>query len=247
LNAVVNQLGTADTAVLSTQLVTETAASRTEAETNSASARTDSGSSAAGKPSDKITAADSVAAAAERGAPAALTTGTPSPAAPTADSSTNATGTATSPNAQSAQDLSNRVADSLRSGFDRGGELRVRLEPPALGKVQIEVQADSGGVSARLEVQTPAARQTLLDNISLLHDAIGQTGATVNRIEIEVVPQQHQDPNNSEPRDSNSGAQQQDPGHAGSQNQSNNPSGGGQRQNQRWRSTSAIDAIDIEI
>jgi flagellar hook-length control protein FliK len=139
------------------------------------------------------------------------------------------------------------VADSLRSGFDRGGELRVRLEPPALGKVQIEVQADSGGVSARLEVQTPAARQTLLDNISLLHDAIGQTGATVNRIEIEVVPQQHQDANNSDPRDSNSGAQQQDPGHAGSQNQSNNPGGGGQRQNQRSRPASAIDEIDIEI
>jgi len=247
LNAVANQLGTADTAVLTTQLVTETAVDRTQAETNSANARTDSGSSAVGKPSDKNTAADSVAAAAERVAPAALTAGTPSPAGPTAASSTSATGTATSPNAQSAQDLANRVADSLRSGFDRGGELRVRLEPPALGKVQIEVQADSGAVSARLEVQTPAARQTLLDNISLLHDAIGQTGATVNRIEIEVVPQQHQDANNSEPRDSNSGSQQQNSGDSGSQNQSNNPSGGGQRQNQRWRSTSAIDTIDIEI
>jgi flagellar hook-length control protein FliK len=139
------------------------------------------------------------------------------------------------------------VADSLRSGFDRGGALRVQLEPPALGKVQIEVQADSGGVSARLEVQTPAARQTLLDNISLLHDAIGQTGATVNRIEVEVVPQRHQDANNSDNRDSNPGAQQQDPGNAGSQNQSNNPSGGGQRRNQRWQPTAAIDEIDIEI
>jgi flagellar hook-length control protein FliK len=151
------------------------------------------------------------------------------------------------PSAQSAQELANRVADSLRSGFDRGGALRVQLEPPALGKVQIEVQADSGAVSVRLAVQTPAARQTLLDNISLLHDAIGQTGATVNRIEIEVVPQRHQDSNNSDNRDSNSGAQQQDPGQAGSQNQSNNPSGGGQRQNQRWRPTAAIDEIDIEI
>jgi flagellar hook-length control protein FliK len=243
LNAVTDQLGAVNTTVLAT----DTAAGRTAAETNSATARTDSGDSAAVKPSDKDATADSVAAAEQRAAPAALTVATPPSSGPTATSSTNATGPATSPSGQSAQELANRVADSLRSGFDRGGALRVQLEPPALGKVQIEVQADSGAVSARLEVQTPAARQTLLDNISLLHDAIGQTGATVNRIEIEVVPQRNQDSNNSDNRDSNSGAQQQDPGQAGSQNQSNNPSFGSQRQNQRWRPTAAIDEIDIEI
>jgi flagellar hook-length control protein FliK len=123
----------------------------------------------------------------------------------------------------------------------------VRLEPPALGKIQIEVQADAGAVFARLEVQTPAAKQTLLDNLSLLHDAIGQTGATVNRIDIEVAPQQQPDSHNPDARDSHSGARQ-DSGYAGS-NQSDNSSGGGsgRQQNQRWRRTAAIDEIDIEI
>jgi flagellar hook-length control protein FliK len=124
--------------------------------------------------------------------------------------------------------------------------LRVRLEPPALGKVQIEVQADAGAVSARVEVQTPAARQTLLDNLSLLHDAIGQTGATVGRIDIEVAPQQQPDSNNSDHRDGNSGGQQ-DSGYPGSQNQSDNSGGGASKQNQKWRPTTAIDEIDIEI
>jgi flagellar hook-length control protein FliK len=243
LNAVASQLGIVD----STVLATDRGAGRTAADTTSTTARTDSADSAAVKPSDKNSAADSAAAAAQRATPSALTGATPSSNGPTAASSTTATAPLTSSSGQSAQELANRVADSLRSGFDRGGALRVQLEPPALGKVQIEVQADSGGVSARLEVQTPAARQTLLDNISLLHDAIGQSGATVNRIEVEVVPQRHQDANNSDNRDSNPGAQQQDPGNAGSQNQSNNPSGGGQRRNQRWRPTAAIDEIDIEI
>jgi flagellar hook-length control protein FliK len=121
----------------------------------------------------------------------------------------------------------------------------VRLEPPSLGKIQIDVQADATGVSARLEVQTPAARQTLLDNISLLHDAIGQTGATVNRIDIEVAPQQR-DPTGSDRRDGSSGGSQQDSGNSNSQGRSGT-SGGGQKQNQGWWRSSAIDEIDIEV
>jgi flagellar hook-length control protein FliK len=141
--------------------------------------------------------------------------------------------------------MADKVADALRTGFDSGGALRVRLEPPALGKIQIEVQSDAGSVSARLEVQTPAARQTLLDNISLLHDAIGQAGATVNRIDIEVVPQQHQDSNGSDPRHGNSGGQQQDSG-ANSQDQSNNRGGNPQPKSNARRSA-AIDELDIAI
>jgi flagellar hook-length control protein FliK len=147
--------------------------------------------------------------------------------------------------AQSAKDLADRVADTLRTSFDSGGELRVRLEPPALGKIQIEVQADSGAVSARLEVQTPAARQTLLDNISLLHQAIGQTGATVSRIDIEVATPQ-QDSTGSDPRDT-SGGNQQDSGNSNSQDRSGNSAGGNQKQNQGWWRSSAIEEIDIEI
>jgi flagellar hook-length control protein FliK len=121
----------------------------------------------------------------------------------------------------------------------------VRLEPPSLGKIQIDVQADSAGVSARLEVQTPAARQTLLDNISLLHDAIGQTGATVSRIDIEVAPQQR-DPTGSNHREETSGGPQQDSGNSNSQGHSGT-SGGRQNQSQgRWQ-TSAIDEIDIDV
>lgn len=122
----------------------------------------------------------------------------------------------------------------------------MRLEPPSLGKIQIDVQTDSGGISARLEVQTPAARQTLLDNISLLHDAIGQTGATVNRIDIEVAPQQR-DPSGTDRRDGSSGGSQQDSGNSSSQGQSNTSGGGSQKQNQGWWRSSAIDEIDIEV
>jgi flagellar hook-length control protein FliK len=246
-----DQLAAAETAALEGQVVADKTIGSGAATTESASAKSQQAEPSdptATKSNDKTSAA-SATESADRAPSAALNAQSPSPNANAATSpaTANATAATAAKSAQSAQDLANRVADSLRTGFESGGELRVRLEPPALGKVQIEVQADSGSVSARLEVQTPAARQTLLDNISLLHDAIGQAGATVNRIDIEVVPQQHQDSNGSDSRDSNSGARQ-DSGQSGSQNQSNNSNAGsGQQQKSRWRRTAAIDAIDIEV
>jgi hypothetical protein len=80
----------------------------------------------------------------------------------------------------------------------------------------------------------------------MLHDAIGQAGATVNRIDIEVAPQHH-DSTGSDPRDSSSGGQQQDGGHASSQDRPDDGGTGSQKQNQSWRQASALDELDIEI
>ena len=118
------------------------------------------------------------------------------------------------------------------------------IEPPAIGKVQVEVAAGSSGVTARLEVQSSAARQTLLDNISLLHTAITQTGASVNRIEVVVAPQTKDDAPTDQ--QSNSGGQQQasnqDNSQGGSQNQQN-----GQREPNCRESRLPLDQLDIEI
>ena len=108
----------------------------------------------------------------------------------------------------------------------------------------MEVAAGSGGVTARLEVQSASARQTLLDNISLLHTAITQTGASVNRIDVVLAPPTKDDA----PADqqSNSGGQQQaanqENSQGGSQNQKN-----GQQQNQTAGKGLSLDQLDIEV
>jgi flagellar hook-length control protein FliK len=145
---------------------------------------------------------------------------------------------------QRAQELVDRVTNSLRTALDTGGEMRVRLEPPALGRVQVDVSSGSGGVTARLEVQTASARQTLLDNISLLHTAITQTGATVSRIDVVVAPQPKDDSGSE--RQSSSGGQQQASTEGDSQGGSQNPSNG-QKQNQTGGLSSSIDELDIEV
>ncbi len=159
--------------------------------------------------------------------------------------STHATGTtATTDSQQRTQELVDRVANNLRTAFDTGGQLRMRLEPPALGKVQVEVASGNGGLTARMEVQTPAARQTLLDNISLLHTAITQTGASVSRIEVVVAPQLKDD-SNSDQQSSSGGRQQastRGDAQGGSQNQPDD-----QKQNRSGGRTSSLDQLDIEV
>ena len=250
MDASADQTSALQSAVLDGQLTvaaadpTDSAAS--SATTSANAQRSASDNTPLGKLSDKSNGAASTASATDHADSAALSAVSPPSTGRVLRLCPRRTRPEDRPlqSAQSGQEVADRAADALRTGFDSGGELRIRLEPPALGKVQIEVQSDAGSVSARLEVQTPAARQTLLDNISMLHDAIGQTGATVGRIDIEVVPQQHQDSSGSDQRNGNSDGQQQNPG-ANSQDQSNNR-GGTQQQNSN-RGTAAIDELDIAI
>jgi flagellar hook-length control protein FliK len=252
VNASVDQIAALQTAVLDGQLAADKAINPTVAVAPSATSLNtqlvESANSSVVKASDKSNLSNASSSASDHVESATLAAASPSSMGVSAPSQfvAHATGPLSSQSMQSAQEMANRVAETLRTAFEGGGSLRVRLEPPALGRVQIEVQSESGAVSARLEVQTPAARQTLLDNISLLHDAIGQTGASVGRIEIEVVPQQQHDSNGSDPRDANSGGQQQDSG-ANSQGRSSDPGGSGRQQNPGGRRTAALDEIDIEV
>jgi flagellar hook-length control protein FliK len=196
-----------------------------------------------GATSDQQTGGKDAAAQDQSSLGVASTAGSNSHASP-ANSSHAAANTAAD-SVQRSQELVDRVTNALRTSFDTGGEMRVRLEPPELGKVQVEVSTGNGELTARLEVQTPSARQTLLDNISMLHDAIAQTGATVNRIDVVVVPQSRDD-SGSERQPSSDGQQQgsrQRNSQGGSGNQPN-----GQQQNPTWRrSPSSIDQLDIEV
>jgi flagellar hook-length control protein FliK len=193
--------------------------------------------------SDQPAAAKLPTTADQSTAGVSLPAGSNAPAQPAA-ASTHATGTTTSDSQQRTQELVDRVASNLRTAFDTGGQLRMRLEPPALGKVQVEVASGNSGLTARMEVQTPAARQTLLDNISLLHTAITQTGASVSRIEVVVAPQLKDD-STSDQQSSSGGQQQastQGDAQGGSQNQPD-----GQKQNRGGERTSSIDQLDIEV
>jgi len=58
-----------------------------------------------------------------------------------------------------------RVARAFRAIGQRSGSLRLRLSPPQLGSLRLEITVRDGAMTARVEAETPTARNLLLDNL----------------------------------------------------------------------------------
>lgn len=77
-----------------------------------------------------------------------------------------------------------RVAGAFRAA-DRGdGSVRMKLHPPELGSLHLEVTTRNGGLVARLETDTPEARSLLLDNLSTLRDRLTLQEIKIERFEV---------------------------------------------------------------
>ena len=62
----------------------------------------------------------------------------------------------------------NRVANAFQTLGNQSGTLKLRLSPPDLGSLQVEVRIDQGQLTAHLQAETPEARTMLLDNLPAL-------------------------------------------------------------------------------
>lgn len=81
------------------------------------------------------------------------------------------------------------VSQSIQSFQQTGGNVRIKLHPPELGALQIDVSLKNGAVSARLEAQSTAAHRALTENLSQLHEALTQLGVTVDRVDVLLADQ----------------------------------------------------------
>ncbi len=70
--------------------------------------------------------------------------------------------------------------------------LRVRLHPPELGTLQVEVTSHRGVLEVRLQVQSEAAQRALSEHLSTLRDALVQSGQPVERVHVQLVEPQSQ-------------------------------------------------------
>jgi flagellar hook-length control protein FliK len=85
------------------------------------------------------------------------------------------------------EQLVERVAAGIRAASPNGQQLRVKLYPPHLGQLQIEVNSHGGTVSVRMEVQNVAAQNALHDNLPLLREALVHHGTSIDRIDVQLV------------------------------------------------------------
>ena len=84
--------------------------------------------------------------------------------------------------------LVQRVAKAFDIARARGEtSVRLKLTPPQLGSLQIELKLDRGTMLARLEVETQAAREALLDNLNTLRNRLAEQNIRVDQFDVDLL------------------------------------------------------------
>jgi flagellar hook-length control protein FliK len=79
-----------------------------------------------------------------------------------------------------------RVAKAFHFAQERGGTLQLRLSPPDLGSLRLELTVKDGVMIANMETETPAARRLLLDHLPALRDRLAEQNVRVERFDVDV-------------------------------------------------------------
>jgi flagellar hook-length control protein FliK len=82
--------------------------------------------------------------------------------------------------------LVQRVAKAVQSAVERGGDLQIRLSPPELGSLRLQVKLADGVLSAKLEAETPQARQILTDNLPQLRERLAQQDIRIEKFDVDL-------------------------------------------------------------
>lgn len=83
-----------------------------------------------------------------------------------------------------------RVARAFQAAGDRGGTVRLRLSPPELGSLRVEITVSRGVMNARLEAETQTARQLLLDNLPMLRERLAEQDIKVEHFQVDISDRQ---------------------------------------------------------
>ncbi|HEY3392267.1 MAG TPA: flagellar hook-length control protein FliK [Lacipirellulaceae bacterium] len=102
-----------------------------------------------------------------------------------------------------------RVAKAVQTAQDRGGTVQLRLSPPELGSLRLELSMQNGVMTAAVETETPAARQVLLDHFPALRERLAEQNIRIERFDVEV--RQENSGGQADPRASQQEHRQQQP------------------------------------
>jgi flagellar hook-length control protein FliK len=80
-----------------------------------------------------------------------------------------------------------RVEQAFQDLDGQGGTVRLRLSPPELGSLHVEISVARGEMTARVEAETPAARNVLLDNLPALRERLAQHDIKVQRFDVDLM------------------------------------------------------------
>jgi flagellar hook-length control protein FliK len=82
-----------------------------------------------------------------------------------------------------------RVSRAFHAIGEDGGQIRLRLSPPELGSLRLEVTLRDGVMTARLEAETVAAHTVLSESLPQLRERLAEQGIQVERFDIDLMNQ----------------------------------------------------------
>jgi flagellar hook-length control protein FliK len=86
--------------------------------------------------------------------------------------------------------LLTRVARAFAAAQERDGEIRLRLSPPELGSLRLDVRVQDGALVAHLQTETDAARSAIIENLSALRERLSDQGVRIERFEVDLMQRQ---------------------------------------------------------
>ena len=82
-----------------------------------------------------------------------------------------------------------RVARAFQAADDEGGQIRLRLSPPELGSMKLEITMHGGTMTAHVETETSAARNMLLDNLPALRQRLADQNIKIGQFDVDLKDQ----------------------------------------------------------
>lgn len=83
-----------------------------------------------------------------------------------------------------------RVEKAFEAMGERTGSLKLRLSPPELGSLKLEVSVQKGELKARIEAETPTARSLLLDNLPALREKLAEQNINIKQFDVDLTDRQ---------------------------------------------------------
>lgn len=85
--------------------------------------------------------------------------------------------------------LVQRVARSFSRLSADGGQISLRLHPPQLGSLNITIRIEGRSMSAKLQTETAAARDEIVDSLPILRQRLAEQGVDVQQFQVELAGQ----------------------------------------------------------
>ena len=138
---------------------------------------------------DAASAIDTTAAKSATQPPSQTPTG-----AATAQSTDSASGLSPASASSSAGEVDRvkflqRVSSAFRAADEQGGQIRLRLSPPELGSMRLELTLRNGLMTAHVQAETDTARNMLLDHLPQLRERLADHNIKIDHFDVELMNQ----------------------------------------------------------